>query len=153
MRRPILAFSASAVLLAWTSAAAAQDVDPRQFSRPPNVKPYSQNAADLAEQGKRLWTYTRFGSNGQSCSSCHGTIDTYSDTFLKPYPHFVQIVKDKAGLSVVDAEQMVQFCVVVPLEGKPLDWSSKELAALAAYVEVRQKLFEAFKRNGKQPPK
>ncbi len=33
---------------------------------------------------------------------------------------------------------MVQFCMLVPMGGDSLDWRSKELAALAAYVESIQ---------------
>lgn len=100
----------------------------------------------LIEAGKRFWTSEKLGTNGQSCNSCHATIDTYAETFRGPYPHFVQIVKDKAGLDSVEAAEMVQFCVVVPLAGKPLDWASEELAALTAYVEYRQTLFAGLKR-------
>ena len=46
--------------------------------------------------------------------------------------------KQQAGLSQVNAAEMVQFCMVVPMAAEPLDWNSTELAALAAYVESIQ---------------
>lgn len=55
-------------------------------------------------------------------------------------------MKDKSGADSVTAEEMVQFCVAVPLAGKLLAWDSKELAALTAYVEVRQSLFAKLKK-------
>jgi cytochrome c len=143
----------AALILAPAASPQAQEIDPTLISRPATSQRHTQDRNALVELGKRLWTYEGFGSNGQSCNSCHGSLDTYSETFGKPYPHFVQIVKDKAGLDQVDAEQMVQFCVVVPLAGRPLSWSSQELAALTAYVEVRQKLFAELRRPQSQGSK
>ncbi len=47
----------------------------------------------------------------------------------------------KSGFEEVDAGQMVQFCMVVPMKSDPLPWSSKELAALAAYTEHLQQAY------------
>ena len=44
----------------------------------------------------------------------------------------------QAGVQEVNAAEMVQFCMLVPMGGDSLDWRSKELAALAAYVESIQ---------------
>jgi len=44
----------------------------------------------------------------------------------------------------ITAAQMVQFCMLAPMEAEPLPWDSKELAALAAYVDdVVQPAFAA----------
>ena len=46
---------------------------------------------------------------------------------------------NKAGMTSVDADEFVQFCIVVPLKGEPLAWESKQLAALTAYVvDIKQ---------------
>lgn len=37
---------------------------------------------------------------------------------------------------------MIQVCMVMPMETKPLPWNSKELAALVAYVQIQQKSFK-----------
>ena len=63
----------------------------------------------------------------------------YNDTFKQPYPHYVKMGKDVFGLDSITAEQMVQICMLIPMENKILPWNSKELAALAAYVEELQK--------------
>ncbi len=59
-------------------------------------------------------------------------------TFAKPYPHYVAMPYQQSGVSEVNAAEMVQFCMLVPMSAEPLDWNSKELAALTAYVESIQ---------------
>jgi hypothetical protein len=50
------------------------------------------------------------------------------------------MVKTATGKDLfVDAEQMVQFCMINPMQAKPLAWDSKELAALTAFVVEFQK--------------
>ena len=70
-------------------------------------------------------------------------------TFAQPYPHYVAMPDQQAGVSEVNAAEMVQFCMLVPMGGEPLDWSSRELAALAAYVESIQPGFRAV--GGENP--
>ncbi len=36
---------------------------------------------------------------------------------------------------VVKAPEMVNFCMIVPMAAEPLDWESRKLAALTAWVE------------------
>jgi hypothetical protein len=67
----------------------------------------------------------------------------YNDTFEQPFPHFVQMAKDRAGLDQVNAAEMVQLCMVVPMAAEPLAWDSPELAALVAYVEDERERFAA----------
>lgn len=138
--------AAAIVALANTGRAHAQEVDSTTFQRPAGTTPFAGQKAELIELGKKLWKAQSLGTTGQSCNTCHSSLKTYEESFRKPYPHFVQIVKDKSGADSVTAEEMVQFCVAVPLAGKPLAWDSKELAALTAYVEVRQSLFTKLKK-------
>jgi len=49
------------------------------------------------------------------------------------------MAKDVSAIEAIDAEGMVQFCLVRPMMSKTLPWDSKELAALTAYVEEVQK--------------
>lgn len=54
----------------------------------------------------------------------------------------VAMARDQAGLKRIRADEMVQFCMVVPMAAKPLPWNSKELAALTAYTLELQKAFK-----------
>ena len=46
---------------------------------------------------------------------------------------------DNYGLKQVHLDEMVQLCMVGPMAAKPLDWKSKELAALVAYTQTQQR--------------
>ena len=94
--------------------------------------------ADLA-LGEKLWNDRMLGKSGLACASCHvGNYAQMQSTFQKPYPHRVAMPSQQAGLSEVNAAEMVQFCMVVPMMTDPLDWDSAELASLTAYVESIQ---------------
>ena len=61
------------------------------------------------------------------------------------------MVASKTGLDSTDAEQMVQFCLLMPMgREKPLEWNSKELAALTAYTLKYQKDYIATKAAEKK---
>ena len=83
-----------------------------------------------------------------SCATCHvetgaGPYGMMTPGFAEPYPHPVGMARARAGLPQVNAAEMVQFCMVVPLQAEPLDWASEELAALAAYVEAIRERYRA----------
>ena len=54
----------------------------------------------------------------------------------------VMAMATEMGLKQIHADEMVQLCMVRPMEAKPLAWNSKELAALTAYVVDIQKSFK-----------
>lgn len=97
---------------------------------------------DLTKEGERLWKDTKLSINGLSCGTCHQGNAAFNPTFAKPYPHQVAMVKERAGLSQVNMDEMVQMCMIVPMASKPLPGDSKELAALSAYSLQVQKTFK-----------
>jgi cytochrome c len=116
-------------------------VDPKLVSRPAGVKPYSGDPMNLVAEGERLWQDRSLGASGLACGTCHLNYGNLNKTFLKPYPHNVAMPQQQAGLKQVNADEMVQFCMVVPMAGQPFGWASRELAALTAYTEKVQKDF------------
>jgi len=56
-------------------------------------------------------------------------------TFAEPYPHRVMMVEQMSSVPQVSAAEMVQFCMLQPMQAEPFPWSSPKLAALAAFVE------------------
>ena len=116
-------------------------VDPKMVTRPAGMKAYSGNHAQLVAEGKKLWQDKSIGTSGLACGTCHVNYGNLKETFLKPYPHNVAMAQQRAGLKTINADEMVQFCMVVPMQGKPLGWGSKELAALTAYTQEVQKGF------------
>ncbi len=119
-------------------------VDPALVQRPDGVAAFEGDRAELVAAGETLWNDTSLGTAGLSCSSCHVGGAQFKDSFKEPYPHEVGMAKSMAGLESIDAEQMTQFCMIVPMKGEPLPWDSQELAALAAYIDdVQQPQFAA----------
>ncbi len=55
-------------------------------------------------------------------------------TFAQPYPHRVVMPFQQAGVDQVDVDEMVQFCMVVPMQAETFAWDSKELLALSSYT-------------------
>ncbi len=110
-------------------------VDPNSVTRPSGSTPYSGDKQALLNYGEKLWNDASIGTSGLSCNSCHMANQSYSKTFKQPYPHQVAMAKNTSGLTSIDAEQMVQFCMQQPMKAKILPWDSKELAALTLYVK------------------
>ena len=124
--------------------APAQDLDPALVQQPDGVSLFdAKPQAELVEMGKALYEDPSLSPNEMTCNTCHADLQAYNDTFNQPYPHEVAMAKGRAGLDQVNAAEMVQLCMVVPMAAEPLDWQSEELAALAAYVEELQKEFAA----------
>ena len=114
-------------------------VEASRFKQHRGVKLAGGRHRDLMAQGKELWNDRTLGKSGLACASCH--IDNYGQmqpSFGKPYPHYVAMPHQQAGVSKVNAAEMVQFCMLVPMMDEPLDWDSSELAALTHYVESIQ---------------
>jgi len=98
--------------------------------------------AGLLDEGEKLWNDKSLSTNGVACSTCHVSYGGFLPSFAKPYPHEVAMVKSMSGKPRVDAAEMVQFCMIQPMQADPLPWSSKQLAALTAYVEHLQTGFK-----------
>ncbi|MDX1512568.1 MAG: hypothetical protein R3174_02390 [Gammaproteobacteria bacterium] len=119
--------------------------------RPQGTRPASGNRAKLVAEGKRLWHDTSLSTNGLSCNSCHVNNAALNATFAKPYPHEVAMPKQMAGVGKIHADEMAQFCLLVPMQSKTLPWGSRELAALAAYTLELQKSFKPNPCAAKNP--
>jgi cytochrome c len=123
--------------------AAGSQVDPKLVLRPKGTKLMQGNRAELVKEGEKLFRNPKLSTNGMSCNSCHENVGGFMPSFAKPYPHEVAMAKEKGGVKKVHLDEMVQFCMVVPMEAKPLPWNSRELAALTAYTAELQKSFQA----------
>jgi cytochrome c len=144
------AMLASLIGLAFAPAAYAQNpcaaapakVDATLVTRPAGTHLGQGRHAQLAAFGKQLFSDTKLSGNGMSCASCHTGNASFANTFARPYPHFVQMAADRGGFKKIALDEMVQFCMIVPMAAKPLAWDSRELAALTAYTADMQKTFK-----------
>lgn len=112
-------------------------LDPKSITRPAGYRP----AAGDAGLGEKLWQNPALSTNGMACATCHQNHGSFQASFAKPYPHAVQMVRERFGLKSVHLDEMVQACLLMPMAAQPLPWDSKELAALAAYARTLQKTF------------
>jgi len=120
---------------------ASGSIDPAKFTRPAGVRVGGDKARLLVE-GEKLWNDNSLSENGAACSTCHMNNAGFLPSFAKPYPHEVAMVKNMSGKAQVDAAEMVQFCMIQPMQADPLPWGSARLAALTAYVEHLQQSFQ-----------
>ncbi len=123
-------------------AAAAGGISYKLFTRPKGTMLAKGNKADLIKEGKRLFKDKSLSTNGSSCYSCHAGYGLFNATFAKPFPHTVAMAKGY-GKNQIALDEMIQLCMLAPMEAKTLPWGSRELAALTAYVTEFQKPFIA----------
>jgi cytochrome c len=141
---PRIAAIAAIVTLAAPGTVPAQDRDADRVTRPEGVTLFDGASREtLVAEGQALFNDPSLGSAGVSCQSCHAEFQQFRDTFTEPYPHPVAMAENMFGLDEVDAAEMVQLCMVVPMASEPLPWPSEELAALTAYVETLRADFAA----------
>ncbi len=119
-------------------------IDPAKFTRPAGLR-MGGDRARLVAEGEKLWSDNSLSTNGAACATCHANYAAFLPTFAKPYPHEVSMVKAMSSVAEIDAAEMVQFCMLQPMQADPLPWDSRELAALTAYVERIQADFEPGK--------
>ena len=120
----------------------AAKIDPKSFTRPAGGKSYKSNKAELVKLGKKLWNDKSLGKSGLACQTCHQQNRLFNASFAKPYPHPVKMAVQRAGLNSIELDEMVQFCMLVPMKAKILPWDSKKLAALTAYSAQIQKSYK-----------
>ena len=104
------------------------------FVRPKDIQLDMVAMTRLISKGETLWNDTSVSSNGLSCQSCHQGGGLLNATFAEPYPHTVAMPKAQAGVEYVDVDEMVNFCMVAPMQAKPMEWNSEDLLALSAYA-------------------
>ena len=91
-------------------------------------------------RGKELFMDTSLGTNGMSCNSCHAEGGTKPGKMGDmEIPPFKQVGKKypmyfKMAEKVMTLDQVINFCVTTPMEGKALAWDDQRLADLATYI-------------------
>ncbi|PKL38344.1 MAG: cytochrome C [Spirochaetae bacterium HGW-Spirochaetae-1] len=82
-----------------------------------------------ARYGRQLFEDSaeyKLGTNKVACAQCHPNA---ANTHPETYPKF-----QKQLGKVISLAEMVNWCIINPLEGKPLKLDSKEMVALLAYI-------------------
>jgi cytochrome c len=121
-----------------STASFAQNASGAATVRPAGYKPRAGDAT----AGEKLFADKKLSTNGMSCATCHANNASFTESFAKPYPHKVAMANDDLGIKSIHLDEMIQACMVMPMQAKPLQWNSKELANLTAYVAQIQKSFK-----------
>jgi cytochrome c len=82
----------------------------------------------LVTAGERLWNDEKLGASGFSCMTCHADYENLKFGKVKGWPRFVKMTGD-----IVTLDQMINYCMMNPMEANPLDPNSIEMTAMAAY--------------------
>ena len=77
-------------------------------------------------EGDRLFHSDEIGTNGLACAMCHPDA---ANTHPETYPKFQEQLKEVALL-----RDMVNWCIINPLEGNELDEDDPRMKALEAYI-------------------
>ena len=80
----------------------------------------------VVEKGRALWVSADLGTNGVACAQCHPNA---ADTHPETYPKFQQ----QLG-RVVPLRDMINWCILNPLEGATLELDSADMVAMETYV-------------------
>tara|TARA_B100000315_G_scaffold186281_1_gene175616 strand:- start:3416 stop:4135 length:720 start_codon:yes stop_codon:yes gene_type:complete len=97
------------------------------------------NYSKLVAMGEKLWKNVELGNSGLSCWDCHEDYENFDQETVGPFPHFVNMPND-----IVTLDQMINFCMINPMEGKKLDSSSIEMTAIAAFYREFIKEYKPF---------
>ena len=80
----------------------------------------------VAAEGRRLWTSPEIGTNGVACAQCHPNA---ANTHPETYPKF-----QKQLGRVIHLWEMINWCLINPLEGEEMAADDPRMIAMQAYV-------------------
>jgi len=94
------------------------------------IRPHAfNNFQEAVAMGKKMWNDDEgMGKAGVACLSCHADFEMMSFGKHQNFPHYVKLVGD-----VVTLDQMINYCLLNPMQGHELAQDSKEMTAMAAY--------------------
>ncbi len=92
----------------------------------------------LVAMGKKLWNDEKLGNSGFSCMTCHEDHEKLNiGKHRGVWPHYVDMPKD-----IVTFTQMINFCMINPMEGKQIEPNSITMTAFQAYYTEYIKSFK-----------
>lgn len=78
------------------------------------------------KRGDNLWHSSKLGANGLACGNCH-------PDGAASNPHSWPKFQTNLG-KVGTLREMINWCIAVPMQGKPLALDSEEMIAMEAYA-------------------
>jgi cytochrome c len=101
-----------------------------EFSKE-DLERWENEYMSVVKTGRDLWTSPDLGTNGVACAQCHPNA---ANTHPETYPKFQQ----QLG-KVIAIRDMINWCIMNPLEGEPLELDSPQMVAIEAYVTYERR--------------
>lgn len=118
MRRMMTALALGFVMIAQSAIA-------DEFSKT-DVERWQNEFESVVKNGRAQWTSGALGTNGVACAQCHPNA---ANTHPETYPKFQKQLGKVAQLF-----EMVNWCIVNPLQGKALAADDPKMTAIISYV-------------------
>jgi cytochrome c len=128
MSRKFVIVAVAAVALALVLGTLANRAD--EFTDE-DLKRWQEEYMSVVKTGQELWGSPDLGTNGVACGQCHPNA---ANSHPETYPKFQQ----QLG-KVVAFRDMINFCLINPLEGATLELDSAEMIALEAYATYERR--------------
>jgi len=96
-----------------------------------DAKRWNNEFMSVVKTGRELWVSPTLGSNGVACAQCHPNA---ANTHPETYPKFQQ----QLG-RVIALREMINWCLLNPLEGEPLKLDDPRMIAMEAYIAYERR--------------
>lgn len=91
-----------------------------------DLERWEKEYMSVVDKGRQLWVSGELGTNGVACAQCHPNA---ANTHPETYPKFQQ----QLG-KVIALREMINWCLMNPLEGAPLELDDPDMVAIESYV-------------------
>jgi len=96
-----------------------------------DVERWQGEYMSVVDDGRALWGSPDLGTNGVACGQCH---PNGANTHPETYPKFQQ----QLG-RVIALREMINWCLMNPLEGEVLELDDPRMIALEAYISYERR--------------
>jgi len=96
-----------------------------------DVERWQGEYMSVVDDGRALWGSPDLGTNGVACGQCH---PNGANTHPETYPKFQQ----QLG-RVIALREMINWCLMNPLEGEVLALDDPRMIALEAYIAYERR--------------
>ena len=121
---------AVAVLVVVAMIASQFTVQADEFAKE-DLERWQNEYMSVVKKGRDLWVSPDLGTNGVACAQCHPNA---ANTHPETYPKFQQ----QLG-RVVALRDMINWCILNPLEGEMLALDDPRMIAMEAYVAYERR--------------
>jgi thiosulfate dehydrogenase len=91
-----------------------------------DLERWDKEYMSVVDKGRALWVSGELGTNGVACAQCHPNA---ANTHPETYPKFQQQLGE-----VIALRDMINWCLMNPLEGAALELDDPDMIAIEAYV-------------------